>query len=42
MKPKPEKIADKRLRNEVERHLEFDPDLTSTGIGVGADDGVVR
>ena len=41
MKPKPEKIADKRLRNEVERHLEFDPDLTSTGIGVGADDGVV-
>lgn len=41
MKPKPEMIADKRLRHDVEQQLEYDTEVTSTAIGVGAEHGVV-
>jgi osmotically-inducible protein OsmY len=40
-KAKPEKIEDKALRDRVEQQLDWDPEITSTMIGVGAADGVV-
>ena len=33
--------ADKDLRDRVERQLDWEPEITSTDIGVGANDGVV-
>lgn len=41
MKAKQEKTANKELRDRVERQLEWEPAVTSTDIGVSADDGIV-
>lgn len=41
MKAKQEKTANKELRDRVERQLEWEPEVTSTDIGVAADDGIV-
>jgi osmotically-inducible protein OsmY len=41
MEAKKAKTADKELRNSVERMLDYEPQVTSTDIGVAADDGTV-
>ena len=41
MKAKMEKTINKDLRDRVERQLEWQPDVTSTDIGVSAEDGVI-
>jgi osmotically-inducible protein OsmY len=41
MKVKQEKIENKELRDRVELQLEWEPEVTSTDIGVAADDGIV-
>jgi osmotically-inducible protein OsmY len=41
MKTKMEKTANKLLRDRVEQQLDWDPEVISTEIGVGANDGVV-
>lgn len=41
MKAKQEKTVNKDLRDRVERQLEFQPEVTSTDIGVAAADGIV-
>jgi osmotically-inducible protein OsmY len=41
MKAQPEKVADKRLRHDVEQQLEYSPEVTSTAIGVAVEAGVV-
>lgn len=41
MKAKQEKTVNKELRDRVERQLEWEPEVTSTDIGVAADDGIV-
>jgi osmotically-inducible protein OsmY len=41
MKAKQATVADKELREAVERHLDFNPEVTSTKIGVGTSNGVV-
>jgi osmotically-inducible protein OsmY len=41
MKAKMEKTTNKELRDRVEKQLEWEPEVTSTDIGVAADDGIV-
>jgi hypothetical protein len=41
MKVKQEKTENKELRDRVERHLEWEPELNATDIGVAADHGIV-
>ena len=41
MKVKQEKTENKELRDRVELQLEWEPEVTSTDIGVAADDGIV-
>ena len=41
MKAKPEKISDKALRDRVEQQLDWEPQVTSTKIGVAAEEGIV-
>lgn len=41
MQAKQEKTTNKELRDRVELQLEWNPEVTSTDIGVAADDGVV-
>lgn len=41
MKAKMEKTTNKDLRDRVERQLEWEPEVTSTDIGVAAEDGIV-
>lgn len=41
MKAKMEKLTNKELRDRVERQLEWEPEVTSTDIGVAAEDGIV-
>ena len=41
MKVKQETTANKELRDRVERQLEWEPEVTSTDIGVGAEDGII-
>jgi osmotically-inducible protein OsmY len=41
MKAKEATVADKELRGAVERHLDYNPEVTSTKIGVGASNGVI-
>lgn len=41
MRTKMEKTANKELRDRVEQQLDWDPEVVSTEIGVGASDGVV-
>ena len=41
MKVKQEKSANRELRDRVERHLEWESELTSTDVGVAADHGIV-
>lgn len=41
MKAKQEKQANRELRDRVERQLQWEPEVTSTDIGVAAADGVV-
>lgn len=41
MKAKQEKTINKELRDRIEQQLDWDPEVTSTEVGVGADDGVV-
>ena len=41
MQTKQEKITNKELRDRVERQLDWEPEVTSTDIGVAADEGVV-
>ena len=41
MKAKQEKTVNKHLRDRVELQLEWEPEVTSTDIGVSADDGIV-
>lgn len=41
MKAKMEKTTNKDLRDRVERQLEWEPEVTSTDIGVAAEDGII-
>ena len=41
MSTKTEKTANKELRDRVEQQLDWEPEVTSTDIGVAADEGVV-
>lgn len=41
MQTKQEKITNKELRDRVERQLDWEPEVTSTDIGVAADEGIV-
>ena len=41
MQTKQEKITNKELRDRVEQQLDWEPEVTSTDIGVAADEGIV-